>query len=156
MTTLFLHFTVCSKHVECTLRFSHPQSKGLLTRCHISPVGLRRLPLYIKHLCISGCKDGYHGDKCSETCSPSGQCQRCDQNSGLCSACYSNLTPPSCTGRSCFWHHLHAPVGHVSYTAFMHWQVMFLTLPSCTGRSCFWHLIHAPVGHISDTAFVHR
>ena len=72
----------------------------------ISSVRLRRLQLCRKHLCISGCKDGYHGNKCSETCSPSGQCRRCDQDSGLCSACYSNsnLTPPSCTGRSCFWH----------------------------------------------------
>ena len=108
-------------------------------------VGLRRPRLCRKYLCISGCKDGFHGDKCSDTCSPSGRCQRCDRDSGLCSACYSNsnLTPPSCTGRSCIWHRLHAQVGHVSDT------------PLCTVRWCFWHCLHAPLSHVSDSAFMH-
>ena len=56
--------------------------------------------IWSTHRCTSGCVDGRYGDKCNQYCTPSGLCQRCQQETGTCFACRSNsyLEPPLCRG----------------------------------------------------------
>ncbi|XP_070173770.1 scavenger receptor class F member 1-like [Littorina saxatilis] len=46
-----------------------------------------------------GCRPGYHGQQCDESCSTiAGQCVQCNQSGWQCTACSGHFQLPQCTG----------------------------------------------------------
>ena len=97
-------------------RFSKPQEKSCLDMFLFSSLFPVFCPTYIKiqlhseqlgtlsvytdFIALStGCRAGYHGNKCQHACSSLNQrCTQCTQD-GQCTACSNGYVAPTCTGK---------------------------------------------------------